>query len=144
MEHFIISGLNEQQTLVCLIVAAFAFIGAAEYLIGLRAAKSGAPAFVPAFWQSGDGDGGCGNRVVKCDLMSARSGSVSAAKATSGKKFTRVTSSHVSYSGEELKKLRAEFNRLKNQMLTQGKLSPEQQRDYERTRQILAHYGLKV
>ncbi len=58
--------------------------------------------------------------------------------------LTRVTSSHVSYSGEELKKLRAEFNRLKNQMLTQGKLSPEQQRDYERTRQILAHYGLKV
>ena len=55
-----------------------------------------------------------------------------------------MTSSHVSYSGEELKKLRAEFNRLKNQMLTQGKLSPEQQRDYERTRQILAHYGLKV
>ena len=76
--------------------------------------------------------------------MSARGGSVSAAKARSGKKFTRVTSSHVSYSGEELKKLRAEFNRLKNQMLTQGKLSPEQQRDYERTRQILAHYGLKV
>lgn len=140
MEHFIISGLNEQQTLVCLIVAAFAFIGAAEYLIGLMAAKS----VVPAFGQSGDGDGGCGNRVVKCDLMSARGGSVSAAKATSGKKFTRVTSSHVSYSGEELKKLRAEFNRLKNQMLTQGKLSPEQQRDYERTRQILAHYGLKV
>ena len=89
MEHFIISGLNEQQTLVCLIVAAFAFIGAAEYLIGLMAAKSVVPAFVPAFWQSGDGDGGCGNRVVKCDLMSARSGSVSAAKATSGKKFTR-------------------------------------------------------
>lgn len=83
MEHFIISGLNEQQTLVCLIVAAFAFIGAAEYLIGLMAAKSVAPAFVPAFWQSGDGDGGCGNRVVKCDLMSARGGSVSAAKATS-------------------------------------------------------------
>ena len=46
MEHFIISGLNEQQTLVCLIVAAFAFIGAAEYLIGLMAAKSVAPAFV--------------------------------------------------------------------------------------------------
>ena len=74
MEHFIISGLNEQQTLVCLIVAAFAFIGAAEYLIGLMAAKSVAPAFVPAFWQSGDGDGGCGNRVVKCDLMSVRGG----------------------------------------------------------------------
>ena len=118
MEHFIISGLNEQQTLVCLIVAAFAFIGAAEYLIGLMAAKSVAPAFVPAFWQSGDGDGGCGNRVVKCDLMSVRGGSVSVAKTTSGKKFTRVTSSHVSYSGEELKKLRTEFNRLKNQMLT--------------------------
>ena len=66
------------------------------------------------------------------------------AKTTSGKKFTRVTSSHVSYSGEELKKLRTEFNRLKNQMLTQGKLSPEQQRDYERMRQILVHYGLKV
>lgn len=29
-------------------------------------------------------------------------------------------------------------------MLTQGKLSPEQQRDYERMRQILVHYGLKV
>ena len=55
-----------------------------------------------------------------------------------------MTSSHVSYSGEELKKLRTEFNRLKNQMLTQGKLSPEQQRDYERMRQILVHYGLKV
>ena len=52
MEHFIISGLNEQQTLVCLIVAAFAFIGAAEYLIGLMAAKSVVPAFVPA-WRAG-------------------------------------------------------------------------------------------
>ena len=61
-----------------------------------------------------------------------------------GKKFNRVSSSHVSYSGEEIKKMRREFYKLKNLQLTQGKLSAEQNLDYERMRQILVHYGLNV
>ncbi len=40
--------------------------------------------------------------------------------------------------------MRREFCKLKNLQLTQGKLSAEQNLDYERMRQILVHYGLNV
>lgn len=59
----------------------------------------------------------------------------------SGKKYHRVASSHVSYSAEDLEKLRKEFNDLRSK---QGKLTKEEQGDYDRMKQILAHYGVKL
>ncbi len=59
----------------------------------------------------------------------------------SGKKYQRVASSHVSYSAEELEKLRKEFNMLRAK---QEKLTKEEQGDYDRMKQILAHYGVKL
>ena len=59
----------------------------------------------------------------------------------SGKKYQRVASSHVAYSAEDLEKLRKEFNMLRAK---QGKLTKEEQGDYDRMKQILAHYGVKL
>ena len=59
------------------------------------------------------------------------------------KKYHRVTSSHISYSKDDLKNVRKEFNALKSKLQT-GKLSVSEQQDYDRMRLILAHYGVKV
>ena len=62
----------------------------------------------------------------------------------SGKKYQRVASSHVAYSAEDLEKLRKEFNALKCKLLTDEHFSEAEHKDYDRMKQILAHYGMKI